>query len=92
MGMSLGGTMEALLLVALGIGYMVLYLANREEKNLKAVGYFIGIFIIAVSGIIILNSLLWSVKISKSMGMLPRPRMMMKGQMPSQPVPAQPQK
>lgn len=39
---------DVLLLIALGIGYIVLYFARREEKTFQVSGYFIGTVIIAL--------------------------------------------
>ncbi|MCM8781560.1 MAG: hypothetical protein NC828_00665 [Candidatus Omnitrophica bacterium] len=49
---------EAVLLLALGLGYIVYYLAHREERGLKIVGYIIGVSIITLSSILILMSLI----------------------------------
>lgn len=46
----------ALLLIALGTGYLITALANKEGKNLKVLGYIIGIFVMVTSIILILNS------------------------------------
>ena len=60
--MGFPGIFEALLLIAMGLGYVVLYLAKREEKRLQFIGYMIGVVIIALSIIyLISNSLLQSV-------------------------------
>jgi len=45
------------LLIALGVGYLVWYLANKAQDNLRKVGYIIGIFIIAVSCLLIIATL-----------------------------------
>ena len=45
----------AILSVALGIGYLVLCFARKEEKLLKKLGYAIGVLIIAISGLMILG-------------------------------------
>jgi len=39
----------AILLIALSFGYIVCYLAEREEKGLRLVGYGIGTFVIVFS-------------------------------------------
>ena len=52
------GLIIAIELIALGIGFIVCYLAKREEKALKAIGYVIGISIIALAGILVLDRLL----------------------------------
>jgi hypothetical protein len=46
----------ALLLIALGTGYLVCLKANKEDKNLKVLGYIIGIFIIVTSILLTINS------------------------------------
>lgn len=51
------GMTNALLLIALAFGYIVFYLANKEKKALRNLGFFIGIFVLAMSAIFILNSL-----------------------------------
>jgi len=53
----LPGTFEALLLIALGIGYIVLYFAKREEKSLQLIGYFIGSLIIVLACIYTIGNL-----------------------------------
>lgn len=59
--MSFIGTVnDALLLVALGIGYFVLYFAKREEKTLQLVGYAIGCIIITLAASYMLLNSLWS--------------------------------
>lgn len=52
------GLIIAIELIALGIGFIVYYLAKREEKALKAIGYIIGITIIIIAGILVLDRLL----------------------------------
>jgi len=47
--MGFSGMFEALLLIALGFGYIVLYLAKREDKRLQFLGYFLGAVIITLS-------------------------------------------
>lgn len=42
-------TSEALILIALGIGYIVIYLAKREEKQMQFLGYTIGAVIIVLA-------------------------------------------
>jgi hypothetical protein len=41
------GIADTLLLIALGVGYAVLYLTKREEKGMRLLGYTIGTLIIA---------------------------------------------
>lgn len=52
------GLIMAIELIALGIGFIVYYLAKREEKALKAIGYIIGITIIILAGILVFDRLL----------------------------------
>ena len=52
-----GSTVELLSLLVLGIGYIVLYFAKREEKGLQLIGYAIGAGLIILSLIYLLNSL-----------------------------------
>lgn len=56
MFMSVNEISTAILLVALGLGYIVCYLAQREEKTLKVLGYAIGTFMVALSILIILSN------------------------------------
>ena len=48
-----GGAGLSDLLVALALGYIVLYFANREEKNLRSIGFAIGTVIIALAALFI---------------------------------------
>ena len=52
-----GSMTELLALLVLGIGYIVLYFAKREEKELQLIGYVIGAGLIILSLIYLLNSL-----------------------------------
>lgn len=54
------------LMVALSLGYIVLVLAKKEQKTLKTIGYAIGIFVIAVCGVLLIAKTLWTVKTLKS--------------------------
>lgn len=47
---------DTLLLVALGIGYIVLYFAKREEKGLQLIGYIIGWVVIILASLYILSN------------------------------------
>ena len=40
---------DMLFLIALGLSYIVLYFANREEKGLRLIGYFIGTLILGLT-------------------------------------------
>jgi len=44
-----GVTADILILIALGIGYIVLYFAKREEKAMQFLGYIIGCITILIS-------------------------------------------
>lgn len=57
------GVGEALLLIALGVGFMVLYFAKREEKGLQFTGYVIGIGIIALALFYIVGNILLQAQI-----------------------------
>ncbi len=58
-----GAALKAgILLIALGVGYVVCYLAEREEKDLKKIGFAIGLFIIAASAFFIIKGILLSGK------------------------------
>lgn len=52
----LTGIKTAILLIALAFGYIVCYLANREEKDLKILGNVIGIFIIGMGIFLLLDT------------------------------------
>lgn len=87
MGLIFSAKSEAFFLIALGIGYIVLYLANREEKSLRTTGFLIGILIIGISGIHLLYSILLNAKICRSPKIM-RPsyhQMMLKEQIPQMP-------
>lgn len=89
----MAGISEALLLLALGLGYIVCYLANREEKVLRTIGYFIGTFIIVLSGLLIIVNVFFAAKFCRrTMGMMPHHRMMMQGKDMPTPMPVQPKK
>lgn len=80
--MMLGSVMIALapLLIALGLGYVVLYFAKKEGGNLKIVGYVIGTSIIVLSVILIIISFVLSAKL---IGLAKRGMPGMGGMMPS---------
>lgn len=52
------------LLLALGMGYIVYYLAGREEKASRKFGNLIGAMIIAISGVLLLANLYIGAKIT----------------------------
>jgi len=78
MGMAFASSAEAILLVALALGYIVCYLANREEGNFRSAGYIIGVFIILLSIVLIFNNLISSARFYRKMEniMLPQRHMM----------------
>lgn len=83
-----GGLTYGILLLALGVGYIVCYLANREDKRLRSLGLIIGAVIIAVSTLMLLNNLLLSAQMCGSMrggmgAMMPMHKMMKAGKVPS---------
>lgn len=41
--------LDVVLLISLGISYIVLYFAKREEKGLRLIGYFIGTLILGLT-------------------------------------------
>lgn len=78
------------LLIALALGYIVCYLANKEHKALKTAGYTIGTFIIVLSSILILAKIIWGIALwSKTCGrMMPlQQRMMREQRLPQMPTP-----
>jgi hypothetical protein len=91
--MMLGGMSDALLLIALGLGYLVFYVANREEKGLKALGFFLGTFIMMLAAVLLVSNTLFSARMCRmgKMGMMPGGRMM-HGQMQVAPQAAAPVK
>lgn len=78
--------MDLLFLLSLGMGYLVLYFAKREDKGLKLVGYFLGIFILVLTIVYMLGDLMWQNRlcnakvkqyrqmIQSAPGTMPRPR------------------
>ena len=65
--MQFSGLSDAILLVALGVGYVVLYLAKREEKSLQLMGYLIGGVIIVMAAVYILGSLFYRGEYQRNM-------------------------
>ena len=50
------GLSDAMLLIALGMGYFVLYFALKEQKKLRLIGLFVGAMIMGLAvGHILLN-------------------------------------
>ena len=78
--MQFSGLADAILLVALGIGYVVLYLAKREEKGLQLTGYLIGGLIIILAAFYIVGNILFRAEYQRNMTRTQR-LMMYKGTM-----------
>jgi hypothetical protein len=85
MMMPFGGISEGILLISLALGYIVFYLSSREEKNTRLIGYFIGIFIMALSLIFIVNNFVLSRKFSRRISNVLQQRPMQNMPMPSPP-------
>ncbi len=88
---------EAMLLIALALGYMVCYFASQEEKQLKSIGTIIGVFIIVLSFILILGNLFLNTNVCLRYNKMGYPHMMQQRHMPGEtfqmplPPPPQPQ-
>lgn len=52
------GIKVGIYMIALGIGYIVAYLSEREEKELQFLGRFIGAVLIVMSGFLITYTIL----------------------------------
>lgn len=61
----MGGAGFSDLLVALALGYIVLYFANREEKNLRSIGFAIGTLIIALAVLTIVGKAFYKLSVKK---------------------------
>jgi hypothetical protein len=85
MMMPFGGISEGILLISLALGYIVFYLSSREEKNTRLIGYFIGIFIMALSLIFIVNNFVLSRRFSRRISNVLQQRPMQNMPMPSPP-------
>ena len=57
----------ALFMIALALGYLVMYFANREEKNLRTLGFVIGIAIIVISSGAIIGKIVMRAKMCQMM-------------------------
>lgn len=53
---------DVLLFAVLGLGYLVIYFAKKEQREMKLFGYIIGNVIIALSALSILSNLQLLVK------------------------------
>ena len=51
---SLFGIREAVLMFALGFGYIICYLAKKQDKGMQSLGHVIGMGIIVLSSILLL--------------------------------------
>lgn len=69
---------KASLMITLGLGYIICYLASKSDKTLKKVGYAIGIFIIALSVISMIFTCVMTAKICRvgAAGTMPQGMMM----------------
>jgi len=89
------GLTEGVLLIALALGYIVCYLANREEKKLRFLGYLVGVFIIIFCAVTIISNAFFSARMygamckMRKMGCMSKMGMMQHKMMP--PPPAAPQ-
>jgi uncharacterized MAPEG superfamily protein len=54
-----GKVQGSVLLIALAMGYIVCYLANKEQKLLRSMGNLIGLFIIIISTLFLIAKYLW---------------------------------
>ncbi len=66
-------------------GYIVCYLANQTKGQLKKLGFVIGVFVIVVSGLLILGKSLWVLKSCSKM--CPVSSMNMSAPCPNMPAP-----
>ena len=57
----------ALFMIALALGYLVMYFANREEKDLRTLGFVIGIVIIVISSVSIIGKIVMRAKMCQMM-------------------------
>lgn len=55
--------LDVLLLISLAVSYIVLCFANKEEKGLRLIGFFIGSLILALTIAYIVGNLLWQNKL-----------------------------
>ena len=79
---------DVLLLIALGMGYIVLYFARREEKAFQVTGYFIGTVMITLVAFYSIANLLIQNRMAESKDHFYR-RMMQQKMMQQGPGPAQ---
>ncbi|MDD5596002.1 MAG: hypothetical protein PHY94_07170 [Candidatus Omnitrophica bacterium] len=69
----------ALFMMALALGYLVLYFANREEKDLRTLGYVIGVVIIIISSVAIIGKIVTRAKFCNMMKKCQKAQMMRPG-------------
>ena len=68
MGLMLFGQVIAMALIALGIGYIVCDLADKQKGSLKPAGYVIGTVIIILGTVILVNATIVSLSLGKRLG------------------------
>ena len=56
--------LDMLFLIALGLSYIVLYFADREEKGLRLIGYFIGTLILGLTVAYMVGDFLMQTKLT----------------------------
>jgi high-affinity Fe2+/Pb2+ permease len=76
-GIPLLGITEAALLIALGFGFVIIFLGRKEEQNIKSLAHGIGMTIIALSLFFVIASILMIGVAGPSMkgGFMPCPMM-----------------
>jgi len=67
-----------ILLVVLGLGYIVCYLAQREDKTLRVLGFGIGSFMIGFSLLVILSNAILMNRSCRRMKVISHEMMMQK--------------
>ena len=77
---------DVALLFALGLGYMVLYFANKEQKGIRLIGYLVGSFILGLSIAYLVVGFLWQGECARQM-MGYRQKMMPQQQQKPAPIP-----
>jgi len=86
----MGGLTDGILMIALASGYIVCYLAKREEKRLRILGLLVGLFIMAFVASIIITNVFFTARMcgamNKRMGMPYHKMMMQKAAQPQMPV------
>jgi hypothetical protein len=54
---------DVLLLIALGMGYLVIYFAKRDEKLFQVIGYFVGIMMIALATFYVIMNFMFETRL-----------------------------